>query len=107
MLYFSSSVIGLSYGLAFLNHNVLQAMEIRKALDAYFIEELIDKLTAADIDELSEIVQRMLNSNADAVSRTQADYAFHAFNSLWKYNSGNILPPVLLLPVDYRIRPFL
>ena len=69
----------LSYGLAFLDQDILPVMEIRKALDAYFIEDLINQLTPADLDELGAIVQRMLDKDADAVSHAQADYAFHAF----------------------------
>ncbi|MBX3010125.1 MAG: FadR family transcriptional regulator [Caldilineaceae bacterium] len=69
----------LSYGLAFLSDDILQIVEIRKALDAYFVEDFINKLTPADLDELGNIVQRMLHKDADIATRSQADYAFHAF----------------------------
>ncbi|MCE7988931.1 MAG: FadR family transcriptional regulator [Caldilinea sp. CFX5] len=90
----------LSYGLAFLSHDILQVMEIRKALDAYFIEALIDTLTPADLAELAAIVQRMLDKNADAVTHAQADYAFHAF--LYQ-RTGNPLA-IQLFEITWKVR---
>jgi DNA-binding FadR family transcriptional regulator len=90
----------LSYGLAFLSHDILQVMEIRKALDAYFIEALIDKLTPADLDKLTAIVQRMLEEDTDAVSHAQADYAFHAF---LYHRTGNPLA-IQLFEITWKVR---
>lgn len=90
----------LSYGLAFLNHDILQVMEIRKALDAYFIEGLIAKLTPADLDELAAIVQRMLDQDANVMSHAQADYAFHAF--LYQ-RTGNPLA-IQLFEITWKVR---
>lgn len=90
----------LSYGLAFLSHDILQVMEIRKALDAYFIEGQIDKLTQVDLDELSAIVQRMLASDADTARRAQADYAFHA---LLYHRTGNPLA-IQLFEITWKVR---
>ena len=90
----------LSYGLAFLSHDILQVMEIRKALDAYFIEGLIDKLAQVDLDELSAIVQLMLDHDTNVVSRTQADYAFHA---LLYQRTGNPLA-IQLFEITWKVR---
>jgi DNA-binding FadR family transcriptional regulator len=68
----------LSYGFAFHDHTVLQMLAIRKALDAYFIEEAIANVTGQDLETLTAIVQRMVENGASHHEFTKADHAFHA-----------------------------
>ncbi len=75
---FSAIVNNLSYGLAFHNHGVYQAHEIRKSLESYFIESAIDHITAEDIEELTAMTQRMKALNSDEFERfREEDYRFH------------------------------
>ncbi|MCB0079881.1 MAG: FadR family transcriptional regulator, partial [Caldilineaceae bacterium] len=75
---FDAILNNLSYGFAFLNHNFLQMLEIRKALDAHFIEAAIAHLTAADLETLTAIVVRMAALTEQEQDLSQADYEFHA-----------------------------
>lgn len=75
---FDGILNNISYGFAFLNQNFSQVTEIRKALDAYFIEAAIVNLTSEDIDELSAIIARMEQRTAHREDLSQEDYAFHA-----------------------------
>jgi DNA-binding FadR family transcriptional regulator len=75
---FDAILNNLSYGFAFLNHNFLQMLEIRKALDVHFIEAAIANLTPADLDTLSAIVARMEELTAQEADLSQEDYNFHA-----------------------------
>ena len=69
---------GLSYGLVFHSHNILQMLEIRRALDDFFIKEAIEKLEEADIAELETIVQRMISGGQGNPHFHQEDHDFHA-----------------------------
>lgn len=69
---------GLSYGLVFHSHNILQVLEIRRALDDFFIKEAIEKLEEADIAELEAIVQRMISGGQGNPHFHQEDHDFHA-----------------------------
>lgn len=75
---FDAILNNLSYGFAFLNHNFLQMLEIRKALDAHFIEPAIANLTPEDIATLATIVARMEELTERQEDLSQEDYAFHA-----------------------------
>ncbi|HRW05038.1 MAG TPA: GntR family transcriptional regulator [Caldilineaceae bacterium] len=75
---FDAILNNLSYGFAFLNHNFLQMLEIRKALDVYFIAAAIANLTAADLDTLTATVDRMATRAEQGLDISQEDYAFHA-----------------------------
>lgn len=75
---FHAILNNLSYGFAFQNHNIVQVTEIRKALDAYFIKVVIDKLTADDLGVLSTIVERMYKKTAQGLDIAQEDQDFHA-----------------------------
>lgn len=75
---FNAILNNLSYGFAFQNHNILQVTEIRKALDAYFIEVAIAKLTADDLATLAAIVERMYTKTAQGLEIAQEDHDFHA-----------------------------
>ncbi len=75
---FDAILNNLSYGFAFLNHNFLQMLEIRKALDAHFIEAAILNLTPADLDTLTTMVARMEELTAQEADLSQEDYQFHA-----------------------------
>ncbi len=75
---FDAILNNLSYGFAFLNHNFLQMLEIRKALDVHFIEAAIAHLTPADLDTLSATVARMEELTAQEADLSQEDYNFHA-----------------------------
>lgn len=68
----------LSYGLAFHSHDILQVMGIRKALDAYFIEDAIHNMQEAELRQLAAIVQRMSDGGLNNPHFRQADYEFHA-----------------------------
>ena len=69
---------GLSYGLVFHGHNIMQVLEIRRALDDFFINEAIQNLQEADIAELETIVQRMIAGGQDNPNFHQEDHDFHA-----------------------------
>lgn len=69
---------GLSYGLVFHGHNIMQVLEIRRALDDFFINEAIQNLQEADIAELEIIVQRMIAGGQDNPNFHQEDHDFHA-----------------------------
>lgn len=75
---FDAILNNLSYGFAFLNHNFLQMLEIRKALDTHFIEAAIANLTHADVDKLTMLVARMAELTEQEADLSQADYEFHA-----------------------------
>jgi GntR family transcriptional regulator, transcriptional repressor for pyruvate dehydrogenase complex len=68
----------LSYGFAFLNNTILQITEIRKALDAYFVEQAMTRLTDDDLIQLARIVEVMKARNAGGQSMEPEDYRFHA-----------------------------
>jgi len=68
----------LSYGFAFLNSTILQITEIRKALDAYFVEQAMARLSDDDLAELGRLVEVMKARNASGQSMEPEDYRFHA-----------------------------
>src|SRR5690606_8923528 len=67
----------LSYGLLFHNQNILQISEIRKALDAYFIEPAIQNIDEADLAVLSTLVEQMKKHTEAGEDIEQEDYEFH------------------------------
>ena len=67
----------LSYGLPFQNSNVLQANEIRKALDSYFMEAAVKNLTEEDMSALAGLVERMQSHSAAGEPILAEDHAFH------------------------------
>lgn len=69
---------GLSYGLVFHGHNILQVLEIRRALDDFFIKDAIQNLQEADMIELEGIVQRMISGGQGNPHFHQEDHDFHA-----------------------------
>lgn len=69
---------GLSYGLVFHGHNIMQVLEIRRALDDFFIGEAIQKLQPDDIAELEVIVQHMIAGGEGNPHFHQQDHDFHA-----------------------------
>lgn len=75
---FDAIVSNLPYSLAFNSHDVLEAYELRKALDAHFIEPAIENLTEKDIVELEAIVDRMKKQLEEGLPVSEADHAFHA-----------------------------
>lgn len=80
ILHFSFEPIleNLSYGFAFLNSTILQITEIRKALDAYFVEQAMARLTDDDLARLAGIVEAMKARKANNQSMEPEDYSFHA-----------------------------
>jgi GntR family transcriptional regulator, transcriptional repressor for pyruvate dehydrogenase complex len=68
----------LSYGFAFLNNTILQITEIRKALDAYFVEQAMARLSNDDLAQLAQIVEEMKVRKASDQSMEREDYNFHA-----------------------------
>jgi DNA-binding FadR family transcriptional regulator len=75
---FDAILNNLSYGLAFHNYDILQFLEIRKALDAHFIAAALQNVTAEDDVILSDIVARMVEKSAAGLDVAQEDYEFHA-----------------------------
>lgn len=69
---------GLFYGLVFHGHSIMQVLEIRRALDDYFIKGAIQNLQEDDLVQLEAIVQRMLEGGADNPNFHQEDHDFHA-----------------------------
>ena len=74
---FKAILGNLSYGLVFLSQDILQITDIRKALDAYFIEAAVHNLTAAEIAELSRLVDSMEKRVEAGLDITDDDYKFH------------------------------
>jgi DNA-binding FadR family transcriptional regulator len=69
---------GLSYRLVFHGHDIIQMLEIRRALDDFFIKDAIQNLQADDIAELTMIVQRMIDGGEENPNFHQEDHDFHA-----------------------------
>jgi len=90
----------LSYGLMFEDYSVLQVTEIRKALDAFFIEPAIGRLTARDLAQLESIVERMQEKTAAGESMDAEDHAFHEI--LYRA-CGNPLA-LQLFEITWRVR---
>lgn len=67
----------LSYGLVFQNRSILQITEIRKALDAYFIEPAIENLADGDLESLSAVVERMKERSDAGLDIEREDHDFH------------------------------
>jgi DNA-binding FadR family transcriptional regulator len=67
----------LSYGLLFHNQSLLQVTEIRKALDAYFIESTIRNVDETVLSTLSTLVDRMKAHAEAGEDFEQEDYEFH------------------------------
>jgi len=103
----------LSYGFAFLNSTILQITEIRKALDVYFIELAMTRLTDDDLARLAQIVEAMKARKASGESMEQEDYSFHAllydrcgnplarqlFEITWRARSAALDQPAVLQEV--------
>ena len=73
---FKAILSNLSYGLAFQTQDIVQITDIRKALDGYFVEAAMRNLTAADIAELSGLVNSMQKRVAVDLDITEDDYKF-------------------------------
>jgi len=67
----------LSFGLSFRRHDILQLIEIRKALDTHFLDATIRNLTDDDIAALSVLTARMKERSAAQLSISDEDYQFH------------------------------
>jgi len=67
----------LSYGLTLEDYSVLQVTDIRKSLDAYFIELSIANITEAQIEALDDIVKQMRRRNEADEDMEREDHAFH------------------------------
>jgi DNA-binding FadR family transcriptional regulator len=74
---FSPILENLSYGLVFHDYSILQITEIRKALDAYFVERAMENLKERDIETLSEIVERMQERTEAGEDMEREDHSFH------------------------------
>lgn len=91
---------GLSYGLVFHGHNIMQLLEIRKALDDFFIRDAIQNLQAEDVARLEAIVQRMIEGGSDNANFYQQDHDFHA---LLYERCGNPLA-AQLFEITWKVR---
>jgi DNA-binding FadR family transcriptional regulator len=75
---FDAILSNLPYSLAFNSRDVLEAYELRKALDAYFIEPAIENITKEDLVELKGMVDRMRKQIEMGLPVSEIDHAFHA-----------------------------
>jgi GntR family transcriptional repressor for pyruvate dehydrogenase complex len=91
---------GLFYGLAFRGNNIMQVLEIRRALDDFFVASAIQNLRDEDIAELEAIVARMGVSEAGKNNFQQEDHDFHA---LLYSRCGNPLA-LQLFEITWRVR---
>lgn len=69
---------GLFYGLVFHGDNIIQVLEIRRALDDYFVQSAIHNLQEEDLAQLETIVQRMVDGGPENPYFHQEDHDFHA-----------------------------
>ena len=90
----------LSYGLVFHNYSILQVTEIRKALDAYFVEQAITNLTEKDVETLSEIVE-LMQERTDAGQDMECED--HRFHELLYRRCGNPLA-LQLFEITWQVR---
>ncbi len=67
----------LSYGLLFQNKSILRINEIRKALDAYFIEPAMRRVSEADLAALSTLVEQMKERAEVGEDFEREDFEFH------------------------------
>lgn len=74
---FAPLLQSLSYGLMFHNQVVFQITEIRKALDAYFIEHAIHRISEAELNTLAMLVEQMQERAAMGKDIEREDYEFH------------------------------
>ena len=74
---FASLLNNLSYGLHFHDQNILQIAEIRKALDAYFIEAAVRNIGETEIVALAELVESMRKNAEAGIDISEEDLAFH------------------------------
>lgn len=74
---FASLLNNLSFGLQFHDQNILQIAEIRKALDAYFIEPAVRNIGTAEITALAELVEKMRKNVEAGNDIREEDLAFH------------------------------
>jgi DNA-binding FadR family transcriptional regulator len=74
---FEALLNNLSFGVAYSNQSIVNLFEIRKALDAYFIEQALPNITQADIDRMSALVDQMEKHNAAGEPISEEDHQFH------------------------------
>lgn len=74
---FAPILANLSYGFVFQDNSILQVTEIRKALDAYFVQQAMENLTEEDIETLSDIVERMQERADAGLDMEREDHSFH------------------------------
>jgi DNA-binding FadR family transcriptional regulator len=74
---FRTILKNLSFGLSFRGQDILQLIEIRKALDGHFLAAAIHNLTDDDIAALATMTDRMKTTGAAQLSLSNPDYQFH------------------------------
>jgi DNA-binding FadR family transcriptional regulator len=97
---FAPILENLSYGLVFQDYSILQVTDIRKALDAYFIEQAMGNLTEEDITTLSEIVEQMQERTDAGLDMEREDHRFH---DLLYRRCGNPLA-LQLFEITWQVR---
>jgi DNA-binding FadR family transcriptional regulator len=97
---FAPILENLSYGLVFQDYSILQVTEIRKALDAYFIESAMENLTEEDVATLSEIVEQMQERTDAGLDMEREDHRFH---DLLYRRCGNPLA-LQLFEITWQVR---
>jgi DNA-binding FadR family transcriptional regulator len=97
---FAPILENLSYGLIFHDYSILQVTEIRKALDAFFVELAIENLTEKDLKTLAEIVERMQERTDAGLDMEREDHHFH---ELLYRRCGNPLA-LQLFEITWQVR---
>jgi GntR family transcriptional repressor for pyruvate dehydrogenase complex len=91
---------GLYYGLVFHGQNIMQVLEIRRALDDFFIDPAIQNLQEEDLVQLEAIARRMIEGGDDSPNFHQEDHDFHA---LLYSRCGNPLA-AQLFEITWKVR---
>ena len=97
---FAPILENLYYGFTFHDYSILQVTEIRKALDAYFVEQAIENLTDTDIETLSQLVERMQERSDAELDMEREDHSFH---ELLYQRCGNPLA-LELFEITWQVR---
>ena len=75
---FDAILEGLSYQFLFDDENILQVLDIIRALHLYYLEKAMTNITEEDIAQLSEIVERMRRRNAAGLDAREESHDFYA-----------------------------
>ncbi len=74
---FDAIMDSLSYGMVFNDHTVFQVTEVRKALDAFFVEQVVARATEADLADLDALVTEIEAKVKAGKLYEDEDFRFH------------------------------